>query len=176
MFRRPRARRSPLPAYAKDRIEVIPNAIRSERFLVPDPEYRRKLIELLPVAVRSEVKIVVGAAGRLSPEKGFDLLIKAASDVVQLRKDIAFVLFGEGPLRDALSDQVRRLDLGHRFFLAGFCDELDRYLPHLDLFVQSSHTEGLPNVLLEAPLREFPWSPPTLVARANCSTKVSMEH
>ena len=34
--------------------------------------------------------------------------------------------------------------------LAGFCDELDQFMPHLDLFVQSSHTEGLPNVLLEA--------------------------
>ena len=38
--------------------------------------------------------------------------------------------------------------------------------------MQSSHTEGLPNVLLEASLREFPWSPPKLVARANYSIKV----
>jgi glycosyltransferase involved in cell wall biosynthesis len=42
------------------------------------------------------------------------------------------------------------LGISDRFILAGFTDELDHYMHHFDLFVQSSHTEGLPNVLLEA--------------------------
>ena len=45
---------------------------------------------------------------------------------------------------------LQELGLEDRFVLAGFTDSLDRYMPHFDLFVQSSHTEGLPNVLLEA--------------------------
>jgi glycosyltransferase involved in cell wall biosynthesis len=64
--------------------------------------------------------------------------------------DVGFVLFGDGPLRKPLARQIAARGLGDRFILAGFHSDLDRYFPHLDLFVQSSFTEGLPNVVLEA--------------------------
>ena len=133
-----------------ENVEVIPNSICSDRFQEPDTLYRQKLVDFFPVATRSGIRFIVGAAGRLSPEKGFDVVIDAASSILQGRDDVGFVLFGDGPLRVALFDQIQRLNLSHRFVLAGFTDELDRFMPHLDLFVQSSHTEGLPNVLLEA--------------------------
>src|SRR5207237_5998703 len=60
------------------------------------------------------------------------------------------VLFGDGPLRDALARQVRSYGLEHRFVLAGHCTDLDALLPFLDLLVLPSYTEGLPNVVLEA--------------------------
>jgi glycosyltransferase involved in cell wall biosynthesis len=53
-------------------------------------------------------------------------------------------------LRDALARQIAARGLEGKFILAGFRPDLDHYLPHLDLFVQSSFTEGLPNVILEA--------------------------
>ncbi len=37
-----------------------------------------------------------------------------------------------------------------RFILAGFRGDLDRLIPHFDLLTLSSHTEGMPNVILEA--------------------------
>ncbi len=93
---------------------------------------------------------IIGAAGRLSPEKGFDLLIEAAQAVVDRNSQVGFVLFGEGPLRESLAEQISRHGLQDQFILAGFCSDLDALLPHLNLFVQSSHTEGMPNVILEA--------------------------
>lgn len=133
-----------------DRIEVIHNAIDMQRFSKPDPAYREKLIENFPPSLRSEIKFLVGAAGRLSPEKGFDLLIDAAGSVLRNHADVGFVLFGDGTLRGALQSQVDAAGLSERFQLAGYTEELDQLMPYLDLFVQSSYTEGLPNVLLEA--------------------------
>jgi len=141
------------------KISVIHNAVRPERFDNPDPAYREQLRRMFPKPPQQ----IVGAAGRLSPEKGFDVLIDAAAQVLNSppaslgRKTggegtipVGFILFGDGPLRDALAQQIAARGLEGRFILAGFRSDLDRYLPHLDLFVQSSHTEGLPNVILEA--------------------------
>ena len=63
---------------------------------------------------------------------------------------IGFVLFGDGPLHDVLARRIVARALEKRFVLAGFHGDIDRYFPHLDLFVQSSFTEGLASVILEA--------------------------
>ena len=116
----------------------------------PDPAYREKLLGFFPASIRSNIKFVIGAAGRLSPEKGFELLIEAAQAVSQKHPEVGFVLFGEGVLREPLQSQIDSSSLNDHFQLAGYTDELDQFMPCLDLFVQSSYTEGLPNVLLEA--------------------------
>ena len=131
---------------ADEKITVIHNAVRPGRFARPKPEYRQRLLELFPVPP----KLIVAAAGRLSPEKGFDVLIDAAATVVAERPEVSFVLFGDGPLREQLAARIARLGLTDKFILTGFSSSLDDYFPHFDLFVQSSHTEGLPNVILEA--------------------------
>ena len=64
--------------------------------------------------------------------------------------EVGFVLFGEGALRPKLAGQVAALGLSDRFVLAGFRPDLDRLVPALDMLVQSSFTEGMPNVVLEA--------------------------
>ncbi|MEI8371245.1 MAG: glycosyltransferase [Planctomycetota bacterium] len=139
----------------QQQITVIHNAIRPERFATPDPAYRDLLCRMFPEPPAR----IVGAAGRLSPEKGFDILIAAAQILDSPLSlsgrggeggRIGFILFGDGPLRDALARQIAAHGLKNRFILAGFRPDLDCYLPHLDLFVQSSFTEGLPNVILEA--------------------------
>ena len=79
-----------------ERIEVIHNAINTSRFTKPDPAYREKLLEGFPASVRSNIKFIIGAAGRLSPEKGFEILIEAAQAVSRKHPEVGFVLFGEG--------------------------------------------------------------------------------
>src|SRR5919108_523234 len=63
---------------------------------------------------------------------------------------VGFVLFGEGPCRTELLHKVNAAGLAGSFVLAGFRADLDRFLSQLDLLVLPSHTEGLPNVVLEA--------------------------
>ena len=64
--------------------------------------------------------------------------------------EVGFVLFGEGVLRPDLAERINDWRLSDKFLLAGFRPDLDRLLPALDLLVQSSYTEGMPNVILEA--------------------------
>jgi glycosyltransferase involved in cell wall biosynthesis len=128
-----------------DRVVVIRNAVGPEAFAGPDAESRKVLERLFPRPPRR----IVGAAGRLSPEKGFDRLIDAAAVVTRAGPDTGFVVFGDGPLRGALAERIAVRGLQDRFILAGFRTDLERFLPQLDLGVLSSLTEGLPVVLLE---------------------------
>jgi glycosyltransferase involved in cell wall biosynthesis len=138
-----RVRRAGVP---EERVRVIRNAIDSGRFNAPDSRYRAKLLRYF----RGERTHLIGAAGRLSPEKGFEVLVKAAEQVVRICPKVGFVLYGEGPCRARLQQQIQEAGLAGSFVLAGFRNDLDRFLPHFDLFVLPSYTEGLPNVVLES--------------------------
>jgi glycosyltransferase involved in cell wall biosynthesis len=138
-----RVRKTGVPPY---RIVTIRNAVWMNGDADPDPEYRARLQALWPHP-RAEI---VGAAGRLSPEKGFSVLVDAASRIAQQRPSAGFVLFGDGNLRDSLQQQVIRCGLQERFVMAGFRTDLQQYWPHMDVAVLPSFTEGLPCVVLEA--------------------------
>lgn len=128
-----------------DKAVLIHNAVAESAFADADPKYLAPLQKLFP----RPMPLVVGAAGRLSPEKGFEVLIDAAQKVCKARTDVGFVIFGDGPLREALKQRIRDRVLEERFILAGFRDDVASFLPHLSLGVMSSYTEGLPMALLE---------------------------
>jgi len=129
------------------RVSVIYNAVRMDRFDIPsDISFRQRLESLFP----NKPKLIVGSAGRLSPEKGFDILVSATEKLAQSIPDIGIVIFGDGFLQEPLQKQIDELGISSSVVLAGFTDQLDQYMHHFDLFVQSSHTEGMPSVLLEA--------------------------
>jgi len=129
-----------------DRVTVIRNAVRAERFDRSDAADRHVMEAMFPQAPER----IVGSAGRLSPEKGFGVLVEAAAIVARSDPGAGFIHFGDGPLREAISRRIEELGLERRFILAGFRDDLDRFLPHWDLSVLPSFTEGLPTVVLES--------------------------
>ena len=90
---------------------------------------------------------LIGAVGRLSPEKGFDRLLQA---VAELRGDVQLVIVGEGDDRPRLQAMMEERHLGTSCRLAGFQADPKPYYEALDVFALSSLREGLPNVLLEA--------------------------
>jgi len=128
-------------------ITIIRNAARLDAFRTRDPEFRNKLRQL---AGASDGDKIVLAAGRLSPEKGFATLVEAAALSRQAGNAHRYVLFGEGVERPMLEQRIAALGLNGHFILAGFRDDLDRWLPWADVVVLPSFTEGLPNVALEA--------------------------
>jgi glycosyltransferase involved in cell wall biosynthesis len=131
---------------AAERISVIRNAVRAERFARPDPAEREAMEKMFPRRPR----YLVGAAGRLSPEKGFEVLLEAAARLAAKDLPVGFLHFGDGPLRDALQRRTHALSLGDRFLLAGFRGDLDQLMPCFDVLALPSFTEGMPNVVLEA--------------------------
>jgi glycosyltransferase involved in cell wall biosynthesis len=115
------------------RVECIPNG-------VPEP--------LLPAATLDANVLV--AAGRLTHQKGFDLLLDAFQVVAGKHPDWQLWIFGGGVRRDALAGQIERLGLAGRAHLKGTTGRLDEQFAAASVYVLSSRFEGLPMVLLEA--------------------------
>lgn len=90
---------------------------------------------------------VILAVGRLVKLKGFDLLIRAFA---QLSMKAKLVIIGEGEERSSLEHLIIDLGLTDRVALLGFQENPWKYMARADLFVLSSLTEGMPNVVGEA--------------------------
>lgn len=101
-------------------------------------------------------QFVVGAVGRLSPEKGFDLLITAVSQLIEEGYPVRLVIAGEGDARDSLERLIQEQASPERFQLLGHRNDIPQLLQGLDIFALSSLREGLPNVVLEAMAYEVP--------------------
>ena len=92
---------------------------------------------------------VIIAAGNLVPWKGFSDLIMAMEGLLKTKR-ARLIILGDGPLRMELNKLILRLGLQHSIKLLGYVDNPLKYFNHADVFVLSSHVEGLPNVLVEA--------------------------
>ena len=101
------------------------------------------------------------AAGRLAPQKGFDILLDAFAQVKK-QLDARLVIFGDGPLRDPLQAQIDALGLNESVQMPGYVKAPLNEMAASDLFVLSSRFEGSPNVLVEA------MSTGVSVVAANC--------
>ncbi len=129
-----------------DRNVTIHNSVDPHRLAARNHEARETLLRFFPKAPDT----IVLAGGRLSPEKGFDILIDATARVAPQHPRVGFLVFGDGPLRTALQSRIEGHHLQDQFVLGGFQSKLDQLLASADMLVLSSHTEGLPVVVLEA--------------------------
>jgi len=99
-----------------------------------------------PVGERDAVELV--AAGRLTRQKGFDLLLDAVASIRELPWRLT--ILGEGPDKSKLIEQARALELGDRVVFPGFIANPYPWLAAADLFVLSSRWEGFGHVIAEA--------------------------
>jgi glycosyltransferase involved in cell wall biosynthesis len=95
---------------------------------------------------------LVGAVAELRRQKRLDLLVEATPAVLERVPDARIAIVGDGPLRDQLHDQARRLGLDReeRFAFLPFEPPAARYLKALDVYVLPSAWEALPIGALEA--------------------------
>src|SRR4051794_7146399 len=90
------------------------------------------------------------AVGRLSREKGFDLLVQAFASL-RLKYPVAgLTIVGSGPELAALTELCTSLRLEEHVRFAGYDPHPERFYPGATVFVLPSRREGLPNALLEA--------------------------
>jgi len=131
---------------------VVLNGIDPSRF-VRHPDRREAARRLYGLAPDD---IVVGAVGRLEPQKNFDLLIRTFAAVNAQRPRARLVIAGDGGLRAILDRQITDAGLTDRCRLVGHIGDVGTFHDALDLFVQSSDYEGTPNAVLEAMALETP--------------------
>ena len=96
------------------------------------------------------------AIGRLSSEKGFDLLLEAFASVQQHFPEARLIVAGAGLEETRLKAQCSNLGLAHTVTFPGRVENLSVYFADATLFVLSSRHEGMPNALLEAAACDLP--------------------
>lgn len=98
----------------------------------------------------NERPLRVGFAGRLAPEKGVEVFLRAVAELAPGLPDAEFVIAGDGPDRAALEHLAKQLRVQDRVHFAGRPASMPVYYASLDVLVSASRQEGLPMVLLEA--------------------------
>jgi glycosyltransferase involved in cell wall biosynthesis len=117
------------------KIAVVPNGLDVGQF---QPRRRRTPLR----------RVVVVA--NLRREKGHDVLLDAAVDVLRHFPDAVFEFVGGGPERDVLDARARELNIAHAVTFAGHQEDVASRLAAGDLFVLPSRSEAFPNAVLEA--------------------------
>lgn len=134
-----------------DNISVLLNGIDPTIFRRQhDGERRRQLFGI------ESGRVVLGAVGRLEPQKRFDLLLQAMAGLCQRPNELLLLIAGEGSERQRLEQQVVELGLQRQCRFLGQVSAIKELYHCMDLFVQSSEYEGTANVLLEAMALEVP--------------------
>ena len=124
--------------YAPERVHLIPNGVAA--------------CEEGCVTVRAAGRLHVGFFGRLTRQKGPDVLIEAASDVILHVPHVTFMIYGDGELAEVLRGQVEALQLTANVQFRGACGQGEAVarMRESDVVVVPSRWEGCPYVVLEA--------------------------
>lgn len=135
----------------RDRCHVVYNAIDTE-------DYRRQhTVAQAKAALGIPADgLLIGAVGRLSPEKGFDLLIRAVCQLRQGGLPLSLWIAGDGAARGDLEKLIAELGCQEHVKLMGHVADPKPLYEAMDLYVLSSIREGLPNVILEAMAMQTP--------------------
>jgi glycosyltransferase involved in cell wall biosynthesis len=144
-----------LTCVSKDMVKQYQKVFRSPRHVCvynisDDENSRLKIKESVEHEwINSKDTPLLIAAGTLAPWKGFRDLIQAMKILLE-KRPARLLILGDGPSRSELEALIVDLDLSDQVLLQGFVENPLKYFANADVFVLSSHVEGLPNVLVEA--------------------------
>jgi glycosyltransferase involved in cell wall biosynthesis len=123
------------------KLEMIANGVEIERFREAKPTLRDEVLD---------EESLVGFVGRLAPEKGGMILLRAAQQVLRTHPRTKFVLVGDGPSRQALESLASQLGIYDRVVFAGVREDMPGVYASFQLVVLPSLCEGMPMCVLEA--------------------------
>lgn len=99
---------------------------------------------------------VIGTVGRLEPVKDYGTLVRASQPILQENPAARLLFVGDGSQRSALEKLAQELGISGQTIFTGYQHEVDIFLPAIDVFVLTSISEGISNVLLEAMTHGIP--------------------
>jgi glycosyltransferase involved in cell wall biosynthesis len=142
--------------------QVIPFAlsyegVRAEQavYIPNGVSFEQQSRSLDALGIRSKLGIspaarVIGTVGRLSPQKGHRYLLSAFAQVLAQVPSAVLLVIGDGPLRSELAEEARQLEIAERVHFLGQRGDVPDLLACMDVYVQSSLFEGMPNAVMEA--------------------------
>ena len=135
-----------------DKVRVLLNGIDPQEYR-RDPSIRARVRSSFGLG---DGDIVLGAAGRLEPQKRFDILINAFERLRTNHRPLKLFIAGEGSLRVKLQAQIEKLGMSGLCTLLGHRGDIRELYQAFDVLVQSSDYEGTPTVVVEAMALEVP--------------------
>ena len=144
------ASRQALPKSLQPRAQVVIHGVDVSRSSDSYPDRE---------SIRSEVRdelgiphddVLVLTVANLRREKGYDVLLEAARDLMTRGVPVSFVSVGHGSLAEELNRVHDELGLGDRFQFLGLRTDVLRLMTGADVFTLPSHHEGLPVAVMEA--------------------------
>jgi glycosyltransferase involved in cell wall biosynthesis len=117
----------------RDSVAAVPNGVPAQA-------------EHAPGAGVRNADAVIGSLGRLTEQKGYDLLVRALPTLAHAR----LVLVGDGPQRGELERLARELGVAERLTITGWVSDAPSRLAGFDVFALPSRWEGMPLGILEA--------------------------
>jgi glycosyltransferase involved in cell wall biosynthesis len=136
-----------------ENISVLHNAIRRPQPVsAADTESLRERLGI------AGFERAVLSVGRLSREKAHIDLLEAFKRMSELKPEVSpkLIIVGDGPERARLETAVKSLGCKERVIFAGQVSDVRTFYDTADVFVLTSHSEGSPNVLLEAMAANLP--------------------
>ncbi|MBN2205890.1 MAG: glycosyltransferase, partial [Candidatus Aminicenantes bacterium] len=132
-------------------VEVVPSGIDFSPFReAADRGFLRRELGFRPD------DFLVGIVAQLEDHKGHRYLIDATRIIKEATPRVKLVVVGSGSLELELTRQAHELGVEDLVFFLGFRDDVPRILGSLDLFVLSSHMEGLGSSIMDAMAAKLP--------------------
>ncbi|HLJ48631.1 MAG TPA: glycosyltransferase family 4 protein [Bryobacteraceae bacterium] len=103
-----------------------------------------------PSLLRDPSETLVGFVGRLVPEKGGETFLRAAQRVLAVRRNVRFIMVGDGPAGADWKTLAAQLGIERHVDFTGTRDDMPGVYASLDMFVLPSHNEAMPMSVLEA--------------------------
>jgi L-malate glycosyltransferase len=94
-------------------------------------------------------KVILAIIGRLSPEKRMDVFIRFAKELLEIRRDVHFLIVGKGNEEYKICDLIAEFGIEKNVTLTGFVQEIATIYAMIDILMLTSDTEGTPRVVLE---------------------------
>ncbi|MBF0483976.1 MAG: glycosyltransferase [Candidatus Omnitrophica bacterium] len=126
------------------KIEIVDNGIDIEKFNVLKDKSCKNQLGI------PEHNQVVTVVGRLCADKAYDVFLEAANIVLKERRDVTFLVVGDGELRHSLENIAREFHIEKDVIFTGIRKDMPQIYSITDVFVVCSRFEGLPMCLLEA--------------------------
>jgi len=122
-----------------DKIASVPTGVDEEIF---DPSKFSKS--------KQEDEIHIGALGVVRSVKGYEYFIKAAQILLEKHDNLRFFIAGGGPMLEHYKKEIKSLNLSDKIVMLGHIEEVPQYISNLDIFVNSSKNEGVPQAVIQA--------------------------
>jgi glycosyltransferase involved in cell wall biosynthesis len=157
-------------------LDHFPPSIRRKGWVIANP------VDLPRDWQNRRGKSILAAVGRLTDQKGFDLLLEAFSRIAEAHPEWRLVIWGEGEERSSLQALRDALGLQQRVDMPGITERPGLWIETADAFVLSSRYEGWGIVLLEAMASGLPvvsfecdWGPRVMITHESDGILVPKE-